>query len=161
MVRRTDDYACSYIPFSLYNLLFMFRHPGKQLNNTLPETLPYFGFGRMYLFMLSINTKGILNLYMFINACDKVFYTAAMGSGSTASNASTAMAVVSMVTALANLKVYAISLVFGLVLLPFTFLISVVFYCPDKCGFVEKLRAKNGTTQFKTLMKFWSYVNKN
>ena len=154
---RNENAGCRYIPFSMYNLAFMIMHPGKQLNDKLSNNIAHSGFGTFYLLMLTLITKGVLNLYMFINACAKVFYNAA---GGTKLSASTALAFVSMLSAMIDLKVYAFTFVFGLILLPYTAATSFLFCCPDCCSLVETQRGKNGTWLFKILMKFWSYVDK-
>lgn len=155
-VTRQDD-GCRYIPFSLYNLIFMIRNPGKQLNNKLSDTLPCFGFGRIYMLLISMNTRGTLNLYIFINALNKVFYNVASQGQA---NVSTISAIFSLVFAFTDLKVYAFTTVFGLLLLPFTASVGMMFCCLDCCGVVDRLSAKNGTWEFRLFMKFWSYVDK-
>lgn len=60
-----------YLPFSLYNWIFMWHNPGRQLNTSLPtdeHLLKEFGFGRSLLLTLSINALGALNSYIFVYA---------------------------------------------------------------------------------------------
>ncbi len=151
-VERTDS-DCRYMPFSLYNLLYMFLNPGQKINEQLPADIEALGFGRVYLFLLSCNTKGTLNLYIFINAVAKLY--AAGGNGTSA-----AFATISLLLALCDLKVYAVSLVFGIVLFPFTIMYLSVFCCPDCCRVLDALRVKKDTFEFRVMMHYWKYVDK-
>ena len=147
-----SDKSCRYIPMSLYNLLFMLRHPGKEINNELPENLEEFGFGRGYFLLMSLNARGSLNLYIFLVALTKL---RAMDSSI---NASTMLALLSLCFAALNLKIYFLSLFLGLIFLPYTYLMAFMMCCVDCCGWIGNLKSPKGSWSFKNFLWTWKIV---
>lgn len=56
-----------YIPFSLYNDLFMMMNEGFMLNHDINESLDYFP-SNAQIFIQSVIFRGILNFFLFLNA---------------------------------------------------------------------------------------------
>lgn len=149
------DRDCRRMPFSLYNLLFMVMNPGKQLNEQLPPNLPEFGLGRAYLLLLSVNTRGTLNLYIAINALVKLVQAA-----TSPFSISTFFAIISFASSLLELRIYVLSVFYGVLLIPFSLVLSCMFCCVDCCGWTETIQAKQGTKEYDRLLRLWDKVSK-
>lgn len=149
--RVFTDKECSFIPFSAYNLLFMWRNPGKELNPDLPLDTEHIGFGRVYFTLLSVITQATLNLYLFTNAFCSFIVAGVDGFGISA-----LFALFSLLPSIYHLKVYAIATLYGFALLPYTLALTGFFCCPDSSGTrAATLQVKKGTWVYSVITEFW------
>lgn len=141
-----------FIPFSIYNFIFMIRNPGKELNPKLPEELASFGAGRMYLFLMSASVKGTLDLILFINA----FLNFIEAFSSARVTPSLVFAVMALLSSALNLRVYVTNLLFGVFLLPVLLLMGAMCFCADCFG--DTWNPKRGTYMFFFFSLYWRWV---
>jgi hypothetical protein len=147
---------CLFVPFSQYNLWYMFRNPTTELNPLLPTDVKTIGFGRVYFALLSINMRGSLNYYVFVNSI-----TSFIVANATGFTVSTAFALLSLLSALFNLKVYIISTFYGFALLPYTAAITLIFCFSDKEGKYSKfLQVEEGTWTYSVIIDLWEHAKR-
>jgi hypothetical protein len=146
------DFECRFMPFSLYNHWFMMRNKGKKLNDKLPENIEYFGFYRAIWLVYGVNAKGTLNAYLCYDALTQLFK----------SNHSWSLvfSLTSLVFAILDLRVFFYSIIFGVLLYPFSAVLSIMMFAPDCCGVInEWLQSRRGSWNYRQLMRYWGYVS--
>lgn len=151
-VSRLDNYrdiSTRFMPFSIYNKIYLVTHPGEELNPNLPDYgIARFGMGRSLLFIYSTSLRGSLNLAMFWHAFYVLKYTHHI--------LPKFFALIALMIALVDLRVYFISLVFGIILYPYMFVVTFALYFPV-CR--DILNPPNGTILFKILSYYWKLAS--
>mgnify|MGYP003385282442 CR=1 FL=1 len=140
-----------YIPFSVYNLLYIITHEGQQeLNPSLPyDHMPAFGMGRSLLLCFGTSLRASLSLAlvynayyaMLVNEDEHLFYTT--------------VSLIALGSALTDLDVYFVAIFFGTMLYPYTLVVWFALYFP-MCSWV--LNPRQGTFLFWVLKKYWKTV---
>ena len=139
-----------YLPFSIYNYVYMMNNPGQQLNPELPPNLEEFGFSRTFLLCLSTNAMGTLNSYIYIYAIHQL-YT------SNSNLLSKSLALTSAGLACIGYQITVISIVYGILLLPYAIGLYFAFFLYDCCYCTNPRR---NTCIFNTLKSLWKCVAK-
>lgn len=140
-----------YVPFSLYNLLYIITHGGHQeLNPSLPYNhMPSFGMGRSMLLCYGTATRASLNLALVYNAYYALLITDEHDLFFTT------VSLVALGSALADLDVYLVAVFFGTLLYPYTLVVWFATYLPM---FDWLLNPRQGTFLFWMLKKYWKTV---
>ena len=149
MLYKREKKITRYIPFSIYSLL----NPGDRLNPQLPDHMERFGVARGMLFVTSTNAKGTFHMYLFIFAF--VSLAAKYNNVDTNDDAdmmSASFAVISLLCAAVKLRVFFLSTVFGLLLLPMNLGSYVALVWFDWCKVISP---NNGTYFYKVKRYFW------
>jgi hypothetical protein len=115
---------CLFLPYSQYNLWFMIQHPGQELNPSLPENIHFLGFGRVYMMLLALNTRGTLNYFIFSNVMASFIITICIQRSF---SVSLFFAMISLLSSIYNLRVYLLTSIYGFALIPYTFCLSLFF----------------------------------
>jgi hypothetical protein len=147
--RRDDETPESrFIPFSAYNSVFAILNPGFELNPQLPhQRMDGFGVGRTLLLTYSASAKGGYNLIVF-------YYTLRMFNEEAEPYIKVA-AFISLIMALADLRVYLLSSAFGAIFYPYLAMLHIALYCP-MCSFV--LNPPQGSCLFRVLQFYWQVI---
>ena len=141
---KSVNKSSRYIPGSIYNLLFMVLNPGYELDTSAPPTTEDIPFSRAYLTMLCVSMEASLNLYKFVNAIVVAGYS---GTG-----VGLALAILSVLSAAVNLKLFFISMGYGILLLPYTIGWSIGFFCKVRKG---SFTVKSGTWAHSRICELW------
>eukprot|EP01038_Epipyxis_sp_PR26KG_P004165 gene4165-5929_t len=157
-IPRVDTSRPRYIPNSIYNFIFMALNPHKRLNPKPPSTMQRWEFSTVYLLILTENSKGILNFYIFLNAILKLMIVQRKEG---LFSISTGFALYSLFCGLLDLRVYVLSVLFGMLLLPYTVLfVPLCCFC-DCSGYLEEsVCPKRDTVTFILLEKYWNFACK-
>lgn len=157
MLYKKERHVTRYIPFSLYNDVYCLLHPGYRMNPRLPDDMERFGVGRGMLFVLAVNAKGTFHMYLFIFA----FVTLAAKYRNVDTNddgdmVSVTFAVFSLLCAAIKLRVFVLSTLFGILLLPMNIGWYAALVCYDVCHVISP---NKNTYFYKVLRKFWELLS--
>eukprot|EP01038_Epipyxis_sp_PR26KG_P006889 gene6889-9439_t len=144
-----------FMPFSIYNNLFMVLNPGKELNPKLPIDMEQFDYGTVLMFLHVVGLKGALNFFVFVNFMNQILSTTF--GDNVCSDLSLIFSIISLFLKLLNLKIYFITLLFGTLIVPFTVVIQWLIYCPDCCCLQNTVTPKRGTTFYALLETYWAW----
>lgn len=138
-----------YIPFSIYNLVYIIANNGRQeLNAELPfDQMGSFGMGRAMLLCFGTSIRASLSLALVYNA-----YYALQMQGELVF---TVVSLVALVSALMDLDVYLVGVFFGTALYPYSLVVWLALYFPM---FDWVLNPKQGTFLFWMMQKYWETV---
>jgi hypothetical protein len=138
-----------FIPFSLYNLIYIITHHGRQeLNPELPyDQMPAFGMGRSMLLCFGTSIRASLSLALFYNA----YYAVLVQDGLFFRY----MSLISLLSAFTDLDVYLVAVFYGTILYPYSLVVWLALYFPM---FDWLLNPKQGTFLFWMLKKYWKTV---
>jgi hypothetical protein len=149
-VENDPDVSTRFMPFSIYNKIYLITHPGEELNPSLPEYgTRRFGMGRSLLLIYSTSIRGTLNLAMFWHA----YYVMKYKDGELLAKA---LALVPLAIAAIDLRVYLVSFVFGMILYPYMLVVTFAFYFPV-CR--DILNPPRGSLLFKILTYYWKVAS--
>ena len=144
-----EEEECRYVPFSLYNEIYMIRHPGKMLNRVLSPNIDRFGRSRLFMFIFSGSTKGTYHSYSFLLAFIEFYLEQKYN---TVRSYTFYFALISLLLSGIRLKVYLYSVIYGLLLFPITlaYYISLIWFdCFDLTN------PKKGSWMFSILLDYW------
>lgn len=123
----------------------MVLYPNQELNSQLPEArMERFGMGRALLLIYATAARGSLNLAIFSNAVYVLGYRDEF--------IPKLFAIIGLVLALIDLRVYFVSLFFGVILYPYMLVVTFALYFPV-CR--DILNPPNGSLLFKILAYYW------
>jgi hypothetical protein len=136
-----------YIPLSLYNDLYLITHPGQELNPNFPKKMKNFGVARIFLLIYSASAKASYNLIVFYNAFhvysnDHDFFTRFI-------------ALIALVIALSDLRIYLLTSVFGALFNPYMLLLTCSLFLP-MCSFLLNPSQENPI--FVILEFYWRLI---
>ena len=142
------DNVTRFVPFSIYNRIYVVLHPGRELNPHLPEKgMENFGLGRSLLLVYSTSVRGSLNMAIFLHACFVIKNEGALFPQ--------IFALIALILAIVDLRVYIVSLFFGIILYPYLIVVVFALYfpvCPDI------LNPPSGSLLFRVLSFYWKVV---
>jgi hypothetical protein len=138
-----------YIPFSLYNLVYIISHEGRQeLNPHLPyDQMEAFGMGRSILLCFGTSLRASLSLALVYNA----YYALLV----TEDEFFMYVSLAALASALTDLDVYLVAVFFGTILYPYTVVVWIALYFPM---FDWVLNPKQGSFLFWLFKKYWKTV---
>jgi hypothetical protein len=136
-----------YIPLSIYNDLYLVTHPGKELNPNFPKKMKNFGVARIFLLIYSASAKASYNLIVFYNAYhvyvnDQDFFIRFI-------------ALIALVIALSDLRIYLLTSVFGALFNPYMLLLTCSLFLP-MCSFILNPSQENPI--FIILEFYWRLI---
>lgn len=139
-----------YIPFSIYNLLFIIGNNGqKEMNPNLPyDDMERFGMGRSMLLSFGTSIRASLSIALVVNA----YYALLVSEGSFVF---TCLSLIALISALSDLDVYLIAVFFGTILYPYTFVVTLAMYFPM---FDWVLNPKQGSVLFFIFKIYWRSI---
>jgi hypothetical protein len=118
------EVSTRYIPFSLYNDVFMMLNEGYMLNREINESLDYFP-ANIQIFIQSIIFRGLLNFFLFLNALLQVQFVLQNEH----SYVGFLLTINSLLVCTLNLQAYLWAMVFCVVGTPYWLYITLM-----KCG---------------------------
>jgi hypothetical protein len=160
------EVSTRYLPFSLYNDVFMLRHEGFMLNHEVNEALDYFP-ANAQVFIQSVIFRGLLNLFLFLNALYQVRFvlqndTSALG---------VVLTINSLLVCTLNMQAYLWAMVFCVLGTPY-WLYLTLMKCggcldrddPDRQGGGGRhadgtRKIMRGSYMYKCLIFVWKRVN--
>ncbi len=153
--RSVDDAATRYMPYSFYNYWFMIANPGKMLNQYLPNDLQYFGFGRAYLFLFSMNSKNSFNFFVFLHTLFNVIHLCSNGAAS--DSLSIILGICNLICTLASeAHGYVVKVVLGTFLFPFNIILFFASFLPACCWrSCLETQLMKGSCTYMVLGKLW------
>jgi hypothetical protein len=138
-----------YIPLSVYNHVFMIMNPGRELNHELPKHIQSFGVCRTLLLIYSASAKAGYNMIVFVHALQ--IYK------SDAEPLSSLFALVALVIALSELRLYLITSIFGTLFYPYIVMLNFAFFLPT-CPCL--LNPGAGNPIMIVLLAYWNAIVK-
>ena len=136
----------------------MIQHPGQELNPSLPENIHFLGFGRVYMMLLALNTRGTLNYFIFSNAMASFIITICIQRSF---SVSLFFAMISLLSSIYNLRVYLLTSIYGFALIPYTFCLSLFFWCPDPYNyFYPFLQVSQESWLYSLIRDLWKNIEK-
>jgi hypothetical protein len=152
---KNERYVTRYVPFSIYNDIYCLLHPGQKLNPHLPTDMERFGVARAMLFVLATNAKGTFHLYLFAYAV--ITLAAKYNNVDTEDGGdmvSATFAVISLLCASVKMRVFVMSTVFGILLIPMSlgWYLALVWF--DWCRVISP---KKDSYFYKVMHFFWEH----
>jgi hypothetical protein len=136
-----------YIPFSVYNEIYMITHPNQELNPNFPEDIKSFGLARTFLLIYSSSAKASLNLVIFYNAYS-IFQ-------SESDFFSTCIALIALVIAISDLRIYILTSIFGSLFNIYMVILTVSFFIPMPSFMLDPTQ---NNPLFIILFYYWKLV---
>ena len=165
-VRDPQEINTRYIPFSLYNDVFMMMNEGYMLNRDINESLDYFPCN-VQLVIQSVIYRGILNFFLFLNALYQVRY---VFQEDNPSYIGIILTVNSLLICTLNLQAYVWATVFCVLIFPYwiyTLLKNLLCFsedddrntCSNDRNADGSRKIKKGTYVYACLLFIWKRIN--